>query len=392
MKTLRIGTAGEAGMCPGRLEHLGNALRGWMARSCQTAVVAVVARRGVVVLQEALGSLQPEPGSAPVQPDTVSAVASIAKPVTATAAMILVEEGRLGLNIPVSFYVPEFSGEGKDAITVLHLLTHASGLRDQELNEHAKKAEETAVLPEPESTQHPQIAKYFALRSSAPLWKLPGQEMSYCNYGYNLLGEVVRRVSGSSFVDFTRKRILEPIGMMGTSWCLADSRAHKAALPVEPVVRQWAEDWRRIPWPSASLFTTGHDLAVFGQLFLNGGAYGPARILSPATAAAMTRNQIPGVGAHWGDEFFQEACWGLGWGVWEGRKGTPWGGALATRRAFGHVGAGGNLLFVDPGHEIVIVYLAAQETTRAMPRYPFEPFTLAGALWFIDAAMAAITD
>jgi CubicO group peptidase (beta-lactamase class C family) len=92
------------------------------------------------------------------------------------------------------------------------------------------------------------------------------------------------------------------------------------------------------------------DMAVFGQMFLNRGTYGDARIVSPASVAEMTRNQIPGIGARYGSEFFPEASWGFGWNVHEGKKDR---GSLHSPKAFCHVGAGGVFLWVDPVYEIV---------------------------------------
>src|SRR2546425_8888419 len=89
------------------------------------------------------------------------------------------------------------------------------------------------ALP-PEETQHPWINEYLFLRYDAPLWKPPGVEMSYCSYGYNLLGEIVRRVSGQALADFARARIFEPLGMQDTFYIVPDSvRARIVRRPLE---------------------------------------------------------------------------------------------------------------------------------------------------------------
>lgn len=388
---LRPGSPEEVGMCSRKLERVREAMREWMVQTGQHATAAVVARRGVVVFDVALGRVRPEPDAPPTRSDTIFRIASISKPITATAAMILVEEGRLGLNLPVSFYVPELSGEGKDAITILHLLTHTSGMRDEDVDRYAEAAAGARPTPPAEPTQHPEIAEYLSLRCAAPLWKPPGQEMSYCNYGFCLLGEVVRRVSGQSFGDFASRRIFEPLGMRDTSFGLPDTRAERTAWPTDPQFVDYSRLLRRVPFPHAAGFSTTTDLAAFGQMFLDRGSHNGVRILSPTTVAAMTRNQIPGIGARSGDETFAEACWGLGWGVLEGRKGAAWGLGLASPTAYYHQG-GSTFLWVDPAYEIVGAHLAPHDG-RTMPvRYALTTRMFSGAYKFADAVTAAIDD
>src|SRR5207249_964888 len=95
-----------------------------------------------------------------------------------------------------------------------HLLTHTSGLRDEELEAHAEAKKGSIDIPPPDETQHPRVNEELFLRCDAPLWKPPGEEMSYCSYGYDLLGEIVRRVSGQAFEDFVAARICDPLGMV----------------------------------------------------------------------------------------------------------------------------------------------------------------------------------
>jgi CubicO group peptidase (beta-lactamase class C family) len=267
-------------------------------------------------------------------------------------------------------------------------------MRDQEADEYARKVEGTAPPPEPEPTQHPELARYLSRRYAAPLWKAPGQEMSYCNYGYNLLGEVVRRVSGQPVADFASKRIFEPLGMKDTSYCLPVSRADRAAVPTDPAMLPIMEYWWQVPYPCGAVLTTAMELATFAQMLLNGGLYGGIRILAPCTVAAMARNQIPGIGARYGEEVIQEACWGLGWSVFAGSKGTRWALGLASASAFCQGGAGGAFVWVDPGYDLVGVYLPAQDTSRTLSRYDFATSTrhFFGAYQFADVVTAAIVD
>src|SRR5215471_9712909 len=257
---LRPGEPEEVGMSARRVRHIRQLATGWVAQGITSALVILVARRGVVVLHEAFGRLTPDDDAPPVQRDTIYPVMSLTKPITATAAMLLVEDGLLGLQRPVSDYIPEFSGEGKQAVMVYHLLTHTSGLRDQDVNAHAAKKRGVVASPPPEETQHPWINEYLFLRYDAPLWKPPGVEMSYCSYGYNVLGEIVRRVSGQALADFASARLFEPLGMQDTFYIVPDAvkarivrRPFDAPFPTGALMSALNTDTReRQEWPGAS--------------------------------------------------------------------------------------------------------------------------------------------
>jgi CubicO group peptidase (beta-lactamase class C family) len=343
------------------------------------ALAIAVARRGVIVLHEAFGQLTPAPDSPPLPLDAIYPLASLSKPVTATAAMILVEEGRLGLNRPVAEYIPEFVGEGKAAVTVHHLLTHTSGLTMQDVQLHIEKRSQEGVrIPPAEPTQHPRLHDYLYLGYDVPLSKAPGSEMTYADYNFDLLGEIVRRVSGKALGDFAQERLFEPLGMHNSWYSVPESASHRvvkrppnavgaeldtlytAELP--PYIRNLfgglnSRLYQELPWGCDGVFSTAMDMARFGQMFLNRGHYGEAQILSPATVAAMTRNQIPGISANFRGTYFPEASWGLGWDVL-GDKRFRFAGSLRSPRTFSHAGLGGVLLWVDPVYEIVGAYLA----------------------------------
>ena len=310
--------------------------KGWVAQGITPALVILVARKGVIVIHEAFGRLAPEQDSPPLKRDTIFPLTSLTKPITATAAMVLVEDGLLGLNRPVSWYVPEFVGEGKDGVMVHHLLTHTSGLRDEDVDVHAERKKGTVEVPPADETQHPRIHTHLCLRYDAPLWRPPGSEMSYCNYGYGLLGEIVRRVSGRSLADFCRERILGPLGMVDTSYIVPDSVRHRIVRrPSDaPLTDVFAiMEFPDTPWAYGGVHSTAMDMAIFGQMFLNRGTYGDSRILSPASVAEMTRNQIPGISAQYRGEFLPEASWGLGWNILGGKK-SAYDGTLHSTRAF----------------------------------------------------------
>src|SRR4029453_1086023 len=158
---LRPGEPEEVGMSARRVRHVGQLAAGWVAQGITSALVILVARRGVVVLHEAFGRLTPDDNAPPVKRDTIYPLSSLTKPITATAAMLLVEDGLLGLQRPVSEYLPEFNGEGKQAVLVHHLLTHTSGLRDEDVDAHAAKKRGVVAIPPPEKKNPPGTNKNF---------------------------------------------------------------------------------------------------------------------------------------------------------------------------------------------------------------------------------------
>src|SRR5260370_38881942 len=124
-------------MLAARVQHIRRLGAEWVERGQAAALTMLVARRGVVVLHEADGRLGPEADAPALPLNAVYPLASTTKPITATSVMCLVEDGLLGLNRPVHEYVPEFTGDGKDAVMVHHLLTHTSGITPESLGEHA---------------------------------------------------------------------------------------------------------------------------------------------------------------------------------------------------------------------------------------------------------------
>ena len=199
---LRCGRPEEADMSPQRIALVAQLADGWVRDGIHPALVVLVARRGVIVLHEAYGRFGPGPDSPPLTCDAISPLASLSKPLTATAVMQLVEDGAVGLNRPVQEYVPEFVGKGKEQVMVHHLLTHTSGLNDMDLATHAAKRTGIAPVPLPQRVSNPGVQEYLEPRYDAPLSKPPGAEMSYCGMNYVLLGEIVRLRSGKSLAQF----------------------------------------------------------------------------------------------------------------------------------------------------------------------------------------------
>lgn len=359
---LRPGQPEAVGMSARAVGHVAELGRQWVEQQGIQTVALLIARRGTIVFHDAWGRMGPENDAPPVSREALFDTQSAGKVFTATAVMLLVEDGRVGLNRPVSSYVPFFRGEGKDGVLVRHLLTHTSGLRQDDVTQFAKEQDGKVKIASAETGMHPLFSEYFALRADCPLWKQPGEEMSYCSYGYELLGEIVRRVSGEPLGTVLEERIFRPLDMKSTFCCKVDAPgSRRVRKPLNPAQELDAMDRARetepIVFGSGGAYTTTQDMAVFLQMFLNGGAYGDARVLSPASVRAMTRNQIPGLRASFFGEEFPEASWGLGWSVY-GNK-VQWNGALQSPDTFGHGGAGGIDCWADPRDQLLGVYFSA---------------------------------
>jgi CubicO group peptidase (beta-lactamase class C family) len=237
-------------------------------------------------------------------------------------------------------------------------------VQGDDVTAHRERERLAMELPAPAENQHPTVAEQLSLGFGTPLWKQPGTEMSYCTFGCELLAEIVRRVSGRPIADVASERIFQPLGMRDTSYGLPRAVRHRLA-------RRYLEGAAISPTEYGAIFETGDfqdspqrvystalDLSILGQMFLQRGSDGDVRVLSPASVAAMTRNQIPGVALSYPEGgFLPEATWGLGWEV-QGEKRHRRGPSLCSAQTFAHVGAGGMYLWVDPVSEVVGVYFS----------------------------------
>jgi CubicO group peptidase (beta-lactamase class C family) len=314
-------------------------------------------------LLESHGELRP---GGPVLPrDAIFPITSMTKPLTATLAMLLVEDGLLSVGRPVREYIPELEGDDIDDVLVHHLLTHTSGWDDGMVFENLLKKVADGAMPELPPDAHPMHHGQLLGGLDTPRKTPPGEMMIYCNFNYTLLGEVVERVSGKRFEEFARERLFGPLGMNDTGYVLRDDMRERVIVrpPGAPMKGELmglpgpeTTAWERMPNGAGGAYSTARDIAVFAQMFLNGGRYGDQRILSRPAVAEMTRNQIPGVGATFMGHPVPEGGYGYGWMVrtwyvWELLNGlTPIG-------SYSHTGAGGNAFWIDPENETIQVVL-----------------------------------
>jgi CubicO group peptidase (beta-lactamase class C family) len=308
-----------------------------------TAAQVFLAQGDEVLVRESFGRMSRDEGAPPVREDSPFLVASITKPVTATAVTICADRGLVDVDAPVRRYVPEFTGEGRDEVTVRHLLTHSGGLPDM-LPENERLRRRNAPLSE------------FVDRSiETPLLFEPGTEVRYGSMGLNLAGEVVERVTDRPLREFVRREICEPLGMEET-FLGAGGRPLPALVqcdvdpePGDPGHDRW--DWNSAYWrdlgaPWGGLHSTAADVGTFLDLFLHGGALGGTRLLSASIAREMISDQTEGL----------NSPWGLGWGFRDSLDWTYFGEAVSPG-TFGHSGATGTVAWADPARDLRFVCL-----------------------------------
>jgi CubicO group peptidase (beta-lactamase class C family) len=393
-RRLRPGSPEEAGMVPERIDHSRDLCTRWVREDHTPTLGVCVARRGVIVLHEAFGVLGPGPDSPPLARNALFPATSVTKPITATLVMQLVEDGLLGLNRPVVDYLPEVSGEGTEEVLVHHLLTHTSGypfFSDPPWVEHlAKKLQAGVKLPPCPEGRHPFIHKQLSRFWDAPRVARAGEAMVYSGHNYELLGEIVRRLSGRGIEEQARERVFDPLGMHDSYFVVPASESRRVvqrapglpfADPVPPMPGLGSREMQEIPSANMGLFTTPFDMAIFAQAILNGGRWGDARILSPAAVAAMTRNQIPGVHARLVNHEAEHASWGYGFAIASPTKWKYFDGSLPPLGTLSHSGAGGAAFWIDLAHEVAGAYFEVVTRLSA----DFEQ------LWNFDLFQNAIT-
>ena len=212
-----------------------------------------VAQNGRIVLERAYGLADLE-RDVRNRPDTVFEAGSVAKQFTAAAILLLARDGRLSLDDPARKYVPELPDYGTP-ITIRHLLTHTSGLRDW--------GEIAGIAGWPrERRVHTQAQVLDIVQRQRALNFTPGTHYSYSNTGYNLAAIIVARVSGQTFAEFTGKRIFEPLGMTHTSWRDDHTRVVKG----RALAYREARDGFHTAMPFENVYGQGGLLTTVGDL------------------------------------------------------------------------------------------------------------------------------
>jgi CubicO group peptidase (beta-lactamase class C family) len=380
---LKYGNPKDVGMSEEKIYRLEALQQQWVEQGVSPVMISLVARKGIIVSHKLFVDPEYEKEYGRVTIDAIFPLASISKPVTSTAIMMLVEEGKVSVNLPVQDYIPEFVGENKDKVLVHHLLTHTSAIEEEKVWEILKSPDFNLDMSKCPNNLHPDIYKSLVAGCTVPLRTFPGKEMQYCNFGFTLLSEIIRRVTSKNLHEFATERIFQPLGMKDSYFIVPDDLANR--VPTHPVNAPFPNFTNiknlKKPWGSGGLCASVYDMAIFCQMMLNGGEYGGKRILNKLIVKKMTTNQLPGVSARFGEEFFKEASWGLGWNV-SGNK-QDYTGLLRSPSTFSHSGMGNTLIMVDPENEIITVNF--QITMKRINNRAYHNFE-----YFNDAALACI--
>ncbi len=348
----------EVGFASSLFSAVNRAVLHGLAEGAAPGAAVAVGRHGRLALSHASGRTDRIAGAALVTDSTIFDLASLTKVVaTTTAVMLLVDDGRLDLDAPVSRYLPEWGRlPGHDNVAVRNLLLHDAGL----------------PAWEPFYTTLRGRRPYLLAIARTPLKAPPGRQTEYSDLGAILLGFVVERVSGVPLDVFLQERVFGPLGMRDTGFApkqwLGDAGSERDAerqtllARIAPTEQDTVFRRRHLhgevhdenAWAMggvaghAGLFSSARDLSRFAQMLLDGGRYRNVRLIREETVRAFTRRQTDGSGR------------ALGWD-------TPASGSSAgdafSKASFGHTGFTGTSLWIDPQKDLFVVLL----TNRVNP-------------------------
>ena len=273
----------------------------------------------------------------PARANTVYRIASISKPLAATAVMQLVERGRVNLDEPVQKYVPAFPVKGEQKVTIRHLLTHTSGIR------HYRGSEMES------SREYETVEEALTIFKDDPLLFAPGTKYSYSTYAFNLLAGVVETASGLGFETYLKTNVWQPAGMESTYLDHVGQIIPRRA-------RQYVRGGGRVmnapladlsnKWAGGGVLSTAEDLVRF-HIALDEG-----KLLKPETLKQMYTAYRLQDGT--------ETTYGLGWGVWKDSRGQAW---------IGHSGGatGGTTFLVrDPARKLAVAVLCNVQSAEGL--------------------------
>jgi CubicO group peptidase (beta-lactamase class C family) len=341
----------KIGLSPSRLNLAYQLLEKIAERRAVPGAALCVGRHGRVVEPRLIGRQSPH-GDASLRKDALFLIASITKPVTATAVMLLVERGKLKLDDRVAEYIPAFAQNGKADVRIRHLLTHTSGLPDMVPANNRLRAE------------HRPLAAFIDEICKQPLLFEPGTQVSYQSAGIAMLAEVVHQVEGVELAGFLHKEVFEPLAMNDTSlgW-RPETKERIAVVRQNPEQERTDWHWNTPYWlgfgaPWGGLITSPTDFARFCLMWLGRGTMDKTSVLSRATVRAMTTNQLAGMSLV-PEQDRRCRPWGLGWRLnWPGQPSNF--GDLVGPRAFGHWGASGTLCWIDPEANAFFILFTTQ--------------------------------
>jgi CubicO group peptidase (beta-lactamase class C family) len=377
----------DVGLSPDRLKRIHEAVQTHIDSHDIAGAVTMVARKGRMAHLEAHGVLDLK-SNKPMPKDGLFWIASMSKPITGVAILMLMEEGKVRLNDPVSKFIPEFRGmkvaviEERPAgpaapdstpayytvpasreITIQDLLSHVSGLVS---GGAASRVELAKIARKPGET----LADYIPRLGTTPLDFQPGSRWSYSpGAGFETLGRIVEIISGQTFDQFLRQRIFEPLGMKDIFFHPSADRMpriattyHRAGNALDPVDTQARLSNTTYFSGAGGLMTDAEDYLQFGQMLLNGGELNGKRLLSPRTvdlmASVFAPDTLPG----------RPRGRGFGLSVQVVSDAIA-AGYRVSSGSFGWDGALGTHFWVDPKEKVVgIIMVQTDNPNRQLDR------------------------
>ena len=382
----------DAGFSAERLGRIKEAVQRHIDAGSVPGVVTLVARRGKIVHFEAHGLNNVE-AKQPMPKDAIFRLASMSKPIGAVAVMMMLEDGKVRLNDPVSRFIPEFkqakvavpkpgaapAGRGRGgpppdvdlvdsrAITVRDLLTHTSGLMS------GGAGQQTAPEPARQRTADDTLATYMPRLGTVALDFQPGTRWAYSGlHGFDVLCRIVEVASGMTIDRFLQQRLFDPLGMKDTGFTITAAREPRMAVMYGRgqgggLQRQANQAGLSSPTYfscSGGMISTAEDYLQFAQMLVNGGELNGRRYLGPKTIALMGSN-------HTGDLVngqFGRPARGMGFGLGVQVVEDPIAADLRqSKGTFGWAGAYGTNVNVDPEEKMVTIIMM-QTSTPALQR------------------------
>jgi len=327
------------------LDSLKNFLQTSISDSAFPGCAISVGYRNHLILNEAFGRFTYDPQSTPDQPNSIFDLASVTKVVvTTTIAMILYDQGRLNLDWPVQYVIPEFMGEGREQVTIRNLLTHTSGLPGWVKFYETMQGKERIVQE---------------ICQTALIYQ-PGTKSIYSDLGMILMQKILETIAQKPLNLLFEEYVASPLGM-GQTFYNPEPKYLNEIVPTEisefhhKLVHGFVHDENTFVMGGVSghagLFSTAEDLALFCQMYLNGGIYKFKRILQPETIKLFTSRQ----------NLVEGSTRAIGWDTRSEEHSMA--GKYMSMQAFGHSGFTGTTVWIDPANDVFVVLL----TNRVYP-------------------------
>jgi CubicO group peptidase (beta-lactamase class C family) len=341
--------AADAPTLPG----VSDAIKPFIPQNEIAGAVTLVLTKDRILHLDAVGDADVEQ-HVPMKTDAIFWIASMTKPITGAAILMMQEEGKLSLDDPIAKFIPEFANvktpSGKPAnLTIKHLMTHTSGLG--EASAEQQKAAHTLA----------DLIPYFVAK---PTSFEPGSKWAYCQSGINTLGRIIEITSGQPLPDFFQQRLFGPLGMKDSTFYPTKEQQARIARTykknkdkLEPstvtlFAGQDLADTRRVPLANGGLYSTATDYGRFCQMLLAGGTLDGKTYLKPESVKQMDTIATQSVPTKVG--FVP----GSGWGVCTSIVAEPQGiTAVLSPGTFGHGGAYGTQAWIDPTKGVAYVLM-----------------------------------